>query len=306
MDTELMRKIVFLAFAVLCVGIILFLIITILGAIRKKKFKKRYGIKRLPRSIKVKLKRTTNMNFYELEYPCWAISKKDGTADLRVKQNHIIWENCYLYVNNQIVVTDRPYDMIYLVKQLRQHNVEIGLCEEEKEKYTEIFKMKEAFVDSSDIQSIINYYAEQPTNFESLCAKLFERMGFIANLTPQTNDGGYDIILRKDDEISIVECKCYSGTHKVGRPAIQKLVGANSVVSADNMIFITTSDFSASAVSYATESNVTLINGKYLMELLRKHNFFEEKKVEVSISECQLEVEDLCAFVPIDIFESYF
>ncbi|WP_195634996.1 restriction endonuclease [Blautia massiliensis (ex Durand et al. 2017)] len=67
---------------------------------------------------------------------------------------------------------------------------------------------------------------------------------------------------------------CYSIGHKVGRPNIQKLVGANNVVLADKMIFITTSDFSGVAISYAEEVEVKLINGNKLMELLHKQGFY--------------------------------
>ena len=295
-----------LMFVFMIVYIISYFTRTILGVIRKKKFKERYGIGELPKSIKVKSERTDNINSYVLRYPYWARSKKDGTADLRIKRNYVIWQNCYLYVNGQIVETNRPYDMLYIVRQLRQRNVKIGLCIEEKNKYLKLFKIKQASLNSTNIKDIINHYAEKPTDFEHLCAKLFERMGFVSEVTAQTNDGGYDIILKKGSVVSIVECKCYSTTHKVGRPDIQKLVGANSVVLADKMIFITTSDFSSSAISYATKSDVILVNGKNLMKLLRKYNFFKEEKAKVSLSECQLENIDLRPFIAIDIYERYF
>lgn len=40
------------------------------------------------------------------------------------------------------------------------------------------------------------------------------------------------------------------------------------------MIFITTSDFSGVAISYAEEVEVKLINGNKLMELLHKQGFY--------------------------------
>ena len=136
--------------------------------------------------------------------------------------------------------------------------------------------------------------------------KLFESLGYIAKLTPPTNDGGYDILLTRGGEKTIVECKCYSIGHKVGRPNIQKLVGANNVVLADKMIFITTSDFSSAAISYAEEVEVKLINGNKLMELLHKQGFIEKEKVKINVMECQLETADLYPYVPRDIYESFF
>ena len=162
------------------------------------------------------------------------------------------------------------------------------------------------FACNSDIQKIVDYYSEKPTNFEGLCSELFESLGYIAKLTPPTNDGGYDILLTRGGEKTIVECKCYSIGHKVGRPNIQKLVGANNVVLADKMIFITTSDFSGAAISYAEEVEVKLINGNKLMELLHKQGFIEKEKVKINVMECQLETADLYPYVPRDIYESFF
>lgn len=165
---------------------------------------------------------------------------------------------------------------------------------------------KETFACNSDIQKIVDYYSEKPTDFEGLCSELFESLGYIAKLTPPTNDGGYDILLTRGGEKTIVECKCYSIGHKVGRPNIQKLVGANNVVLADKMIFITTSDFSGAAISYAEEVEVKLINGNKLMELLHKQGFIEKEKVKINVMECQLETADLYPYVPRDIYESFF
>ena len=184
---------------------------------------------------------------------------------------------------------------------LEEHNATM-----QEVKRADLLKKKETFACNSDIQKIVDYYSEKPTDFEGLCSELFESLGYIAKLTPPTNDGGYDILLTRGGEKTIVECKCYSIGHKVGRPNIQKLVGANNVVLADKMIFITTSDFSGAAISYAEEVEVKLINGNKLMELLHKQGFIEKEKVKINVMECQLETADLYPYVPRDIYESFF
>ena len=74
----------------------------------------------------------------------------------------------------------------------------------------------------------------------------------------------------------------------------------------DKMIFITTSDFSSAAISYAEEVEVKLINGNKLMELLHKQGFIEKEKVKINVMECQLETADLYPYVPRDIYENFF
>lgn len=284
----------------------LFVITNIFNYVVKINFSKQYGIGKMPRRINVKKKKGAGKNYYELNYPYWAKSKKDGTADRRVKNNSIIWQTSELFIDNYLVLSKRPYALLEVVKRLRVKGVAIDLCNEEKSKQLFLLNKKEAFVHNTDTQKLVAYYAEKPTDFERLCSKLFENMGYIAKLTPPTNDGGYDILLNKGTERAIVECKCYSIQHKVGRPSVQKLVGANNIVSAEKMIFITTSDFSSAAISYAEEAGVELINGYKLMELLEEQNFFVKENVEVSMLECQLQVSDMHPYVPNDIYDAYF
>lgn len=285
----------------------IYIVKSIFDSVIKRNFSKSYGTGKLPRSIKVrKESNEKGKNYYYLNYPYWSVSKKDGTADRRVKKNAIIWENLNLYVDNYLVFSKRPYDLVEVVRRLRSQGVKIDLCKEEKKKRAELLKKKEAFAHNNDIQKIIDYYSEKPTNFEGLCSELFESLGYAAKQTPPTNDGGYDILLSKGAEKTIVECKCYSIEHRVGRPSIQKLVGANNIVLANKMLFITTSDFSVAAISYAEEVGVELINGNKLMELLDKQGFIEKEKVKINVMECQLEIADLDPYVPRDIYERFF
>ncbi len=273
----------------------------------KTNFSKTYRIGKLPKSIKIKKKKNgEGKNYYKLSYPHWAVEKKDGTADGRIKNNRIIWEKSNLYVDNYMIFSKRPYDLVKTVKRLRLQGVEIELCGEERKKYTNLLKKKDAFTYDAGIQKLIDFYSEKPTGFEGLCSDLFRSMGYATRLTPPTNDGGYDILLNGGGESVVVECKCYSIGHKVGRPSVQKLVGANNIVLADRMIFITTSDFSSSAVSYAREVGVELINGYTLMDLLNEQGFMEKERVEVSMMECQLNVSDLYSYVPNDIYKRFF
>ncbi|MCI8956011.1 MAG: restriction endonuclease [Eubacterium sp.] len=300
-----MEKLILIVFFITIILGIKEIITMIIGLIRKTNFSVQYGINKLPREVKVRKKKSMQ-NYYVLNYPYWSVSKKDGTADLRVKTNTIIWQKSNLYIDDYMVTSKKPYKIIQLVKELRLQGAAIDLCKEEQQKRLELIEKKAIFTHNSNIQNIIDYYSEKPTNFELLCADLFERIGYNSKVTPSTNDGGYDILLSKGEEKIIVECKCYSMKHRVGRPAIQKLVGANNIVLADRMIFITTSEFSASAVLYAEELGIELINGYKLLEMLEEQGFLENKEEEVSVSECQLKICDIASYIPKDIYEEYF
>lgn len=299
-------KMLLVILAVLCIILAANIVIRVMKEVVKRKFSNQYGISKLPKSIKIKKGNKKDYNYYKMKYPYWANSKKDGTADLRVKSNRIVWRNSILYIDKLKLISKYPDDLIYVVKLLREKGVRINLCKEEKAKLSEIKDRKERLAGNSNIQNIINNYEENSTGFEKLCADLFENMGYQAKVTSQSNDGGYDIVLLKNNEAAIVECKCYSLANKVGRPAIQKLVGANKIALADRMIFITTSEFTAYAISYAQKVGVELIDGNKLMQYLNEYMDYGQQGFEVNINECQLEISDLMAYVPSDIYEEYF
>ena len=131
-------------------------------------------------------------------------------------------------------------------------------------------KVQENYNIIPTIADLLRWYADCPQEFEKFCAELFKKMGYEAQTTAGSNDGGYDIAMRKDGIDYIAECKLYTAD-MVGRPLIQKLVGANATQRADKMVFITTSRFSKPAVDYATEQKVWLIDGEELQRMIDRY-----------------------------------
>ena len=120
----------------------------------------------------------------------------------------------------------------------------------------------------------------------------------MAETTPRTNDGGYDFILKKpydsEEIIAIGECKLYSEDNIVGRPLLQKLVGANVSIQAKHLLFVTTSSYSKEAVLYADLAGIKLIDGNGLIELEKevKPNQSNSKQEEHTIKDLYLEITD--------------
>ncbi|MBM4006463.1 MAG: restriction endonuclease [Planctomycetes bacterium] len=135
-----------------------------------------------------------------------------------------------------------------------------------------------------------------PTFFESLVVDLLLKMGYGRNRAEAgraigaSGDEGIDGIISEDRlglDVIYVQAKRWDNT--VGRPDIQKFVGALSGKRARKGVFITTSAFSAEAVDYVTriDPRVVLIDGKQLAEYMIDHNLgvstkstFELKRVD--------------------------
>lgn len=113
-----------------------------------------------------------------------------------------------------------------------------------------------------------------PREFEQMIFRYFEELGFDAIQTPQTADGGYDILL-KDKNTSrstIVEVKKYARNSKLGVSSVHQLLGSMMLTDAASAILVTTGGFSASALSMAQKSprSIKLLTLEELMSISRE------------------------------------
>lgn len=199
----------------------------------RKHFEEAYHVT-LPHDSKLyKVKQPWPANAFALRYPHWASARANGLADRRCRNNRIVWDPCILCIGTYQVDIDNPLVMLRVVRDLRQNGASISLCKEEKEKLKLKHTKEKTLNAVKGVEIILEAFENTPTQFEQFCAIIFESLGYTATVTPCVKDNGYDIVLKKDGKTGIVECKCYALTNKVGRPAIQKVVGANQTVGGD-------------------------------------------------------------------------
>jgi restriction system protein len=116
-----------------------------------------------------------------------------------------------------------------------------------------------------------------PGFFENLVVELLLKMGYGRNLSEAgkvrggPGDEGIDGIISEDRlglDTIYVQAKRWEGT--IGRPEIQRFVGALHGKRARKGVFITTSSFSAEAREYVThiDPRVVLIDGRELAEYM--------------------------------------
>lgn len=123
-----------------------------------------------------------------------------------------------------------------------------------------------------------------PTEFERLVVTLLLKMGYgsgiegAGRVTQPTSDGGIDGII-KEDQLGFsniyIQAKQWAVDQTVGKPEIQKFVGALTGQQAQKGLFITTAKFSSVALQYADNllgTKVVLVDGNALTKLMIKHN----------------------------------
>lgn len=125
---------------------------------------------------------------------------------------------------------------------------------------------------------------KSPVFFERMVVQLLKAMGYGGSLedggivTRYSGDEGIDGIIKQDklgfDQIYI-QAKRWDLETAIGRPEIQKFVGALAGLGANRGLFVTTARFSAEAVNYARKQHTTkivLVDGQKLAELMMDHN----------------------------------
>lgn len=121
-----------------------------------------------------------------------------------------------------------------------------------------------------------------PTRFERLVVELLVKMGYggalpdAGKMTKLSGDEGIDGVIKEDKlglDMIYLQAKRWNNTI-VGRPEIQKFVGALAGQKAQKGVFITTSAFSKEAREYAAnlQQKVVLIDGEQLAELMIEYD----------------------------------
>jgi len=120
-----------------------------------------------------------------------------------------------------------------------------------------------------------------PSFFENLVVELLVKMWYGGSLQDagkaigKSGDEGIDGIIKEDKlglDVIYIQAKRWEGG--VGRPEIQKFVGALAGQGAKKGIFITTSRFTAEAKDYTprNETKIVLIDGEQLAQLMIDYN----------------------------------
>jgi restriction system protein len=109
--------------------------------------------------------------------------------------------------------------------------------------------------------------ALSPEEFEEAVAALCERDGCsYIEVVGGAGDLGADILaVAPDGRRVVIQCKRYSGSHRVGSQDLQRFGGTCFTVhEADVAVVITTSDFTAPAVEYAEQCGIVCWDGQAL------------------------------------------
>ena len=147
------------------------------------------------------------------------------------------------------------------------------------EKIDQSIKMISSRVSDELLDMIIS---KDPAFFEKLVLDLLDKMGYAYDKesiisTDYSGDEGIDGIINEDQfgfNSIYIQAKKWNRS-SVGRPEIQKFLGAVAGQGGTKGLFITTSTFTREAIDYAKKQlqvKLILVDGKMLTDLMMKYN----------------------------------
>jgi restriction system protein len=111
--------------------------------------------------------------------------------------------------------------------------------------------------------------------FEYFVAHLLEAMGYRAEVTTASGDGGVDIIASRDPlglEPPIIKVQCKRTVGSMGGPAVQQLTGTLGPGGTELGLFVTLGAFTRDALAIArVRHDLRLITGNDLVDLIFEH-----------------------------------
>lgn len=189
----------------------------------------------------------------------------------RVLKSRVNITNGYLMKYKSFVDFFRPNKSVEEKNDLEENNTPI-------ENIDKSIKMISSRLSDDLLEMILS---KKPIFFERLILDLLNRMGYTfdddsAIATKYSGDEGIDGIIKEDKfgfNNIYIQAKRWNGS--VGRPEIQKFLGAVAGQGGTKGLFITTSFFTEDAIEFAKKQlqvKLILVDGKMLTDLMMEYN----------------------------------
>ena len=119
--------------------------------------------------------------------------------------------------------------------------------------------------------------------FELLVGEAFRLQGYeVSELGGAGPDGGVDLVLRKDKEKFLVQCKHWKA-FKVGVQVVRELYGVMAAHGAAGGFVVTSGSFTEEAEAFASGRNVRLVDGPKLFGLIQQARAARAGRAEMPI-----------------------
>lgn len=215
--------------------------------------------------------------------------KKAGLIDSPSRGVFVITaEGSKLLAESSLTINDDlllRYESFRLFKSPNTNGQDISMVDSSEDTPQDILDSAFKLINASLADELLSEIMKQTSSFfEALVVMLLEKMGYGGSLkgsgtvVGKSGDEGIDGIIREDKlgfNLIYIQAKRWELVRTIGRPEIQKFVGALAGQGATKGLFITTAQFTKEAIAYADKQHTTkviLVDGGMLSELMIEYN----------------------------------
>lgn len=204
----------------------------------------------------------------------WNNSILEGNNFTKSQIDKTDFSNSILNGNN---FSESNQNEIILSSTIEQNNIDL-ITNTKSESH------KNISIENSEIDDLIKtiqkhpslLYDVNPNKLEEIVARLLENYNYNVEITSQTRDGGYDLILTKNDIVDqkiMVEVKRTSPNRKVGASSVRALYASLMNLSFDKGMLVTTSYLTSEAREIVKKTNGKIVAIEYeqLKEWINKY-----------------------------------
>jgi hypothetical protein len=148
----------------------------------------------------------------------------------------------------------------------KNQRVALQLHKTKRNKFSQLYQLED-----------IHRLGGRGIEFEHFIGYLYEQQGYEVKTTPRTADHGVDLVLYKDGQKYVVQCKHYRPDRKVDFAPVQQLLGALHGEKAHRAFFVTNSSFTEQGINWAKNQPIDLIDGQQLEKMAYRINQIEIK-----------------------------
>lgn len=160
------------------------------------------------------------------------------------------------------------YNIKAYITKKKQEEKEWALKIAERERLKEVQKKKQEY-----------WFNLTGYEFEKEIKDLYQKMGYRAECTPKSGDGGVDIkAYDKQENLTIIQCKNHR--KKIGPATVRELFGVMHSLKAHKATLICTGGFNQSVKDFAKDNNIQLLD---INDIINKQKSMEPnpwKKVD--------------------------
>ncbi len=154
-------------------------------------------------------------------------------------------------------------------KQARYQKAALAFAKQKHREASKMQREQEAWNRRYGLQQAAELSRLSGAEFEEYLAGMFQKQGYLVELTPTSGDYGADLLLSKQGQRIAVQAKCYTGS--VGVSAVQEALAGMAYYQCQSAWVVTTGNYTPNAVELAKKSNVRLIGstelGKWIKQI---------------------------------------